>query len=318
MVAGFIDPDAGRVMLGNIDVTKLPPHKRDVGMLFQNYALFPHLTVVDNVAFGLKMRGVRRDERRRRAEQALALVRLQEYAGRYPSQLSGGQQQRVALARAIVIHPSVLLLDEPLSNLDARLRQDLRTQIRELQQQLRITTIFVTHDQEEALTLSDRVVVMNRGRVEQVGKPAEIYCNPRTRFVTEFIGSANILSGRPEARDGKPPVFVVEDGTEFAVPVDAVARSGAAAISLRPETLRIFASDDPRSAGFANRVEGIVEAITFVGPASILQVRVSKAISLRVMQPSKGAGDESADYAPRRGERLVVAWHPEWCNVISG
>ena len=170
MVAGFIDPDAGRVMLGNIDVTKLPPHKRDVGMLFQNYALFPHLTVIDNVAFGLKMRRVRRHERRRRAEQALALVRLQEYAGRYPSQLSGGQQQRVALARAIVIHPSVLLLDEPLSNLDARLRQYLRTQIRELQQQLRITTIFVTHDQEEALTMSDRVVVMNRGHVEQVGE----------------------------------------------------------------------------------------------------------------------------------------------------
>ena len=319
MVAGFVDPDKGRVILKNTDVTKRPPHQRDVGMLFQNYALFPHLTVVDNVSFGLKMRRVSRRERRRHAEEALDLVRLLDYADRYPSQLSGGQQQRVALARAIVIHPYVLLLDEPLSNLDARLRHDLRIQIRELQQQLRITTIFVTHDQEEALTISDRVVVMNQGHIEQAGEPTEIYRSPRTLFVTEFIGAANILPGRVELRDADRHVFVVAPGLEPVVAPDPEVPPGAvAAISLRPEALRIFKPDDPRCVRFTNRFNGSVDAITFLGHASMLRIGLSPATSLKVMQQSRGEGDDAADYAPSLGEHVVVAWNPEWCNLIPG
>ncbi len=253
IVAGFVQPDHGTVLLKNADVTDVPPNKRDVGMLFQNYALFPHLTAADNVAFGLRIRRVPRSERRRRVEQALDLVRLRDFAHRYPRQMSGGQQQRVALARAIVIHPSVLLLDEPLSNLDARLRQELRMEIRQLQQTLRITTIFVTHDQEEALTMSDRVVVMNHGRVEQIGSPGEIYRAPRTLFVAQFIGEANIIAGRLEPLDTRNTRLVTDTGVAFSAIAEGGISAGMTAMAtLRPESLHIFRRDDPRSERYAN------------------------------------------------------------------
>lgn len=318
IIAGFVEPDAGHVLLKNANVTRVPPYKRDVGMLFQSYALFPHRTVVDNVAFGLKMRGVGKRERRRQAQEALEQVRLGEFAERYPRQLSGGQQQRVALARAIVIRPSVLLLDEPLSNLDARLRQDLRGQIRELQQRLAITTVFVTHDQEEALTVSDRIVVMNRGRIEQVGRPAEIYRTPKTRFVTEFIGEANIIAGVLEPSSGGEVSFVANEGLEavkVAGPEERTRR--AAAISLRPEALRLFHPDDPRSLSYANRFPGTVTATTFLGAASVFRVMISSGMSLRVMQANRGDDDTFADFAPELNQPVVVAWKPEWCNVLE-
>ena len=195
MIAGFIEPTAGHVRLGGSDVTLLPPWKRNAGMVFQSYALFPHLTVAQNVAFGLEMRKLPRADIDRRVEEALALVRLGGYGGRLPRQLSGGQQQRVALARALAIRPDVLLLDEPLSNLDAKLRQEVRVEIRELQRQLGLTTVMVTHDQEEALTMADRLVVMNEGSVRQVGSQRDLYERPADRFVAGFVGRSTFLAG---------------------------------------------------------------------------------------------------------------------------
>ena len=200
MIAGFELPDSGRVHVGGKDITDLPVHRRDMGMVFQSYALFPHRTVAENVAFGLRMREVPRPEIERRVKAALAQVELTGLEERKPGQLSGGQQQRVALARALVVEPPVLLCDEPLGALDRKLRQQMQFELKELQKRLGVTLVFVTHDQEEALAMSDRIAVMNRGRVEQVGAPTEIYERPRTRFVADFIGEINILEEAGQAR----------------------------------------------------------------------------------------------------------------------
>ncbi len=204
MVGGFVPLSAGRITVSGRDVSALPPSRRNMGFVFQNYALFPHMTVAQNVAFGLQMRGVGRDKIAHKVTQVLDRVRLGSYAERYPRQLSGGQQQRVALARALVIEPDVLLLDEPLSNLDASLRQEMKIEIRQLQKSLGLTTIFVTHDQDEAMSTADRMVLMYRGRVEQAGPPAEVYARPRSQFAASFLGVANLLAG-----------IVTPDGTEF-------------------------------------------------------------------------------------------------------
>jgi putative spermidine/putrescine transport system ATP-binding protein len=317
VVAGFVPPDRGRVLLKNADVTVVPPNKRDVGMLFQNYALFPHLTAADNIAFGLRMRGVPRPQRRLRVEQALELVRLGDFGQRYPRQLSGGQQQRVALARAVVIHPSVLLLDEPLSNLDAQLRHELRTEIRQLQQTLGITTIFVTHDQEEALSMSDRVVVMNHGHVEQIGSPADIYRAPRTQFVAQFIGEANIIAGRLEPLDARNARLVTHTGVAFSITTNGGVSAGVtAAATLRPESLRVFGQHDPRSQPYANRFQGVIETVAYLGSRTMLSVRVDAAISLRVMrQEGEASQDHGADQL-RQGETVIIACSAEACRVI--
>ncbi|HEX5326358.1 MAG TPA: ABC transporter ATP-binding protein [Acetobacteraceae bacterium] len=317
IVAGFVEPDRGQVLLNNADVTDLPPNKRDVGMLFQSYALFPHLTVGDNVAFGLRMRRIPRQERRRRVAEALELVRLQDFIDRFPRQMSGGQQQRVALARAIVIHPSVLLLDEPLSNLDARLRRDMRTEIRQLQQQLGITTIFVTHDQEEALTMSDRVVVMNRGRIEQIGQPGDIYRAPQTLFVAGFIGEANFLSGSLESAPPGQVRFVTADGMALIAIADTTLHAGAPAMAtVRPESVHILRPGDPRSERYANRFTGRVEATSYLGSSTSVRVHVDPAVSLQVMQQNHEADEDRIDHAPHPGETVVIAWHAESCRVI--
>ncbi|RKP50028.1 ABC transporter ATP-binding protein [Cohnella endophytica] len=197
-IAGLTELDGGRIRLGQQDLSNLPPRNREVGMVFQSYALFPNLTVADNIEYGLKMRGVAKKERMLRCEELLALVDLEDKRGAYPQHLSGGQQQRVALARSLAVQPKLLLLDEPLSALDAKIRKNLRTEIRQIQKRLKMTTIFVTHDQEEALTLSDRICIMNHGRIVQDGSPESIYSAPRTEFVARFIGSYNVLS-RAEA-----------------------------------------------------------------------------------------------------------------------
>ena len=194
-IAGSVQPDSGRVIIGGRDVTALPPHRRNVGMVFQKYALFPHLTAAENVAYGLENRGFARDAMAARVAESLDLVALQGFDQRYPHQLSGGQQQRVAMARAIAYRPDVLLLDEPFSSLDARLRSSLRTDLRQLQRTLGITTVFVTHDQQEALALSDRLAVMNAGSVEQIGTPEAIYESPSSAFVADFVGGTNLLRG---------------------------------------------------------------------------------------------------------------------------
>jgi len=193
-LAGFVKPAAGTITLGGDDLTNVPPHRRGLGLVFQSYALFPHMSVADNVAYGLKARGVAKPERRDRVAEVLRLVGLEEFAGRRPRQLSGGQQQRVAVARALATRPRVLLLDEPLSNLDAKLRREMRTELRALQKELGITAVFVTHDQEEAMSMSDRVAVLSGGQIEQLGTPEDVYDRPATRFVAEFVGAANVVT----------------------------------------------------------------------------------------------------------------------------
>src|SRR5580704_12347318 len=232
MVAGFIEPTGGAVRLGGADVTLLPPWKRNAGMVFQSYALFPHLTVAQNVAFGLEMRKLPRADIERRVEEVLALVRLQGYGSRLPRQLSGGQQQRVALARALAIRPDVLLLDEPLSNLDAKLREEVRVEIRELQQKLGLTTVMVTHDQDEALSMADRLVVMAQGEVRQIGTQRDLYERPAGRFVAGFVGRSNFLDGKA-APDG---AFISAGGLRATF--GGTAR-GKATLAVRPEAVRI-------------------------------------------------------------------------------
>jgi len=235
MIAGFEMPDSGRVHVGGQDITDVPVHRRDMGMVFQSYALFPHRTVAQNVAFGLRMRDVSKAEIDRRVAAALAQVALTGMEERRPSQLSGGQQQRVALARALVIEPRVLLCDEPLGALDRKLRQQMQFELKELQQRLGVTLVFVTHDQEEALAMSDRIAVMNRGRVEQVGAPTEIYERPRTRFVADFIGEINLLEDGPHPR------------------------------ALRPEKIRLVPAAEAR-------LKGTVETANFLGGATLYRV----------------------------------------------
>jgi putative spermidine/putrescine transport system ATP-binding protein len=232
-VAGFVTPDAGEVAINNAVVTRVPPHRRHVGMVFQHYALFPHRTVAQNVGFGLRMQRVDRTEIARRVTDALALVQLPGHGGRYPGQLSGGEQQRVALARALVTRPAVLLLDEPLGALDKKLRDHMKIELKRLQREVGITTIYVTHDQEEALTMSDRIAVMHRGRVEQVAAPRGLYETPATTFVAGFIGNINLLSGRAAGSN------TVDCGTATLAVTGPTPAGARVAVALRPERVQL-------------------------------------------------------------------------------
>jgi iron(III) transport system ATP-binding protein/putative spermidine/putrescine transport system ATP-binding protein len=239
MIAGFLALDEGAIEVEGKPVHNLPPHKRSMGMVFQNYALFPHMTVYDNVAYGLKLRKVPRDQIRQRVQSALEMTRLEALRDRFPKQLSGGQQQRVAISRALVIEPTVLLLDEPLSNLDARLRQEMREEISLIQKQVGITTIFVTHDQEEALSISDRIAVMNEGRIEQVDTPEKIYNQPKTSFVASFIGEVNRLSGEIVCTtEQECTVHVYGNTLQLPLPPEPAGK-GPATFYIRPERMRI-------------------------------------------------------------------------------
>src|SRR5476649_56233 len=293
MVAGFIEPTAGRVRLGGADVTLLPPWERNAGMVFQSYALFPHLTVAKNVAFGLEMRKLPRADIVKRVEETLALVRLSGYGARLPRQLSGGQQQRVALARALAIRPDVLLLDEPLSNLDAKLRQEVRVEIRELQRQLGLTTVMVTHDQEEALTMADRLVVMSEGSVRQVGSQRDLYERPADRFVAGFVGRSTFLDGTVES----PGRFRTGGGLSL---VCAGGTSGKASISLRPERLEIAAA---ALAGLDNCLPGKVEFVSYLVAMIDIHVRLSPADRLVVQIANREGG-----FAPDVGQSVHVGW----------
>ncbi|MBT9281716.1 MAG: ABC transporter ATP-binding protein [Hydrogenibacillus schlegelii] len=284
IIAGFLDPDAGEVRIKGRRMNGVPPHRRGLGMVFQSYSLFPHMTVAENVEYGLRLRKIPPPERRRRVEQALALVRMEEYGRRYPRELSGGQRQRVAIARALVVEPELLLLDEPLSNLDAKLRQELRLEIKRLQHEVGVTTIFVTHDQEEALSLSDRIIVMNEGRIEQIGTPTEVYWEPATEFVFTFIGKSNVLLGKVEdARDGGRSLAVRLEGLPEASRVWARGRAvrqslpvgQAVKLYLRPERIHLSAGscandarepgDGEEAKGTRNRLAGRVIQMNFLG-----------------------------------------------------
>ncbi|MEU7617290.1 ABC transporter ATP-binding protein [Micromonospora rifamycinica] len=272
MVAGFYFPTSGRIRFGTEDVTHRPPNKRDTGMVFQNYALFPHMSVAQNVAYGLKIRKVGRAESARRIEEALGQVHLAGYGDRRIDQLSGGQQQRVALARALVIRPRTLLLDEPLSNLDAKLREETRVEIRRIQQEAGTTAIYVTHDQAEAMAMSDRIAVMESGRVRQIGAPQEIYHRPATAFVARFIGRSNVLDLPVVTATAETVTVGLPDGSETAVtaPADHGLRAGdTALVSVRPEHLGLTSVTEPGA------LTGRVTELEFTGMATNLVVEVA-------------------------------------------
>ena len=287
MIAGFEMPDEGRVFVAGADITDTPVHKRGMGMIFQSYALFPHRTVAENVAFGLRMRGLDSNVVQQRVIQVLRQVVLEGYENRTPAQLSGGQQQRVALARAIVIRPPVLLCDEPLAALDRKLRQSMQFELKQLQKELGVTLIFVTHDQEEAMAMSDRMAVMNAGRVEQLGTPMEIYHRPRTRFVADFIGEINLFEGTWQ--DG---VFSFADGR--ALPVAATAGSGRGTIAVRPERMRFTLVD----AIFKGRVE----TANFLGVQMIYRISTEDGRKLLVK-------DTSGSGVVEVGSAVGVTWN---------
>ena len=289
MIAGFVEPDAGTITVMGEDMTDRPPHRRNLGMVFQNYALFPHMTAFDNVAFGLKMRKVGSTELKRRVEQALDLVQLTQMQDRYPRQLSGGQQQRVALARAIVIEPYVLLLDEPLSNLDAKLRKAMQSELRDLQRRLGITAIYVTHDQEEAMTVSDRIVVMDHGQIMQIGAPTEVYRKPANEFVAGFIGQVNFIRGRLEtAGDGW--TFIGDLGLIIHVPYHAVhaaaRRTGVPVeLAIRPEAIAMEPPADAATAPASPH--GVVLRAVYTGASTTYQVLLDGGQILQVVDQDR-------------------------------
>lgn len=295
MIAGFERPDSGRIELDGRDVAADPPHKRPVNTVFQTYALFPFMTVWDNVAFGLRYQKASKDEMRARVGEALELVAMSDFAKRRPAQLSGGQQQRVALARALVLRPRVLLLDEPLGALDAKLRKRLQLELRAVQREVGITFVYVTHDQEEALTMSDRIAVLAEGRVEQVGGPQEIYSAPATTFVASFLGAANIFDAEVLETSDSAAVCAVF-GTRLGAAVDATTRSGPAAIVIRPERIALQAVGAPVDQG-RNVIRGTVAEVVYLGSSTQVHVDVGESTPL-VVEVSNAAGPDSVPHRP--------------------
>ena len=293
MVAGFETPDAGRVLIQGVDVTALAPGRRNAAMVFQRYALFPHLTVRQNIAFGLEMRHTARADKDKRIDEMLERVRLGAYGARLPHQLSGGQQQRVAIARALAIAPDALLLDEPLSNLDAKLRVEVRQEIRSLQQTLGLTTLLVTHDQEEAMTMADRVVVIEQGRIQQVGTPNQVYEAPANRYVAGFLGRMNFLEGRVDRG-----AFLSAAGTALQVPDG---HRGALTLGIRPERIALGDTDSPPLGAPADNTLGVtVVATVFLGSVVEIHVRTAAGEALVCHRPNTGASGALPFEAGRR------------------
>jgi spermidine/putrescine transport system ATP-binding protein len=302
MIGGFEEPTEGRIELGGIDVAPLPPYKRDVNTVFQSYALFPHLSIFENVAFGLRRRGVKGDELRSRVGEALELVGLAGLERRKPRQLSGGQQQRIALARALVNRPRVLLLDEPLGALDLKLRKEMQLELKRIQHEVGITFVHVTHDQEEAMTMADRIVIMDGGHIEQFGTPSELYERPQTPFVAGFLGVSNLLPGQIVG----PDRVRLEDGTEVAVPAATLAgRSGDVQIGVRPEKLRLGGAD-------ANTLTGTVTESAYIGVSTQYIVETpAGTVTVYVQNDRPGA-----DAVPP-SEQMTLGWDPECTFVVD-
>jgi putative spermidine/putrescine transport system ATP-binding protein len=306
MIAGFEIPTVGTIRIDGRDVTNLRPNQRNVGMMFQAYALFPNMTVAENVGFGLRVAKRPAAEITSRVDEMLQLIKLPQMGGRYPYQLSGGQQQRVALARALANKPQVLLLDEPLSALDAKIRISLREEIRAVQRELGITTIYVTHDQEEALSMSDRIVVMSEGRMEQVGTPFEIYNFPRTRFVASFVGTLNILKGK--VLDPKSGRIAVDDQEIFAARGIADAQAGEArSVALRPEAVSIG-----RNGAGSNQLQGTIEEVAFLG--AIVRIR----LRLKESAIHFDTFNNPSAPPPERGQPVTVGFSREDILVLEG
>jgi spermidine/putrescine transport system ATP-binding protein len=314
MIGGFEQPDAGVIELGGTNVAGLPPHRRDVNTVFQSYALFPHLNVADNVAYGLKRKKVDGREIRGRVKRILELVDLPGFEGRRTSQLSGGQQQRVALARALVNEPQVLLLDEPLGALDLKLRKQMQIELKGIQHEIKITFIYVTHDQEEAMTMSDRIAVMRSGRIEQIGPPEAVYERPATEFVAAFLGASNLLEGTVEAPDGEFGTVVLTSGEKVRVPAESLnGAAGRIKVGVRPEKIHLRPRDDVPG-GTDNVIEGTVHVATFVGVSNVYSVRTRSGQTMTVYAQNLGT---SADRPPSAGEEIALTWHPEHTFVVA-
>jgi len=283
LIAGFEQPTSGTVLLDGVDMSRIPPHKRQVNTVFQSYALFPFLSVEDNVAFGLRYKGISKQEGRDRAREALSLVRMGGMEKRRPAQLSGGQQQRVALARALVLNPSVLLLDEPLGALDAKLRKALQIELKALQEEVGVTFIYVTHDQEEALTMSDRIAVMSNGLIEQVGSGSDVYEEPATAWVADFLGVSNMMEGRADGHTADGACRVRVGDFEFRAERGDVSASGPVKVVIRPERVVL----EPHGTEGENRIPGMVERLVYTGPSMQLIVRLAAGVSLQVMIPNR-------------------------------
>ena len=315
MVAGFEEPSDGRILLDGTDVAGQPPFKRPTNTVFQSYALFPHLSVEDNVGFGLRRQGVGREEVRRRVAEELELVGLAREAKRKPAQLSGGQQQRVALARALVNRPAVLLLDEPLGALDLKLRKGLQIELKRIQREVGITFLYVTHDQEEALGMSDRIAVMNRGVVEQVAAPEEVYERPRTTFVAGFIGVSNLMPGRVVSANGDRAEIELDAGVRVSASAggDGLRTGERCYAVVRPEKLRIERADEP-AGGTGAHVEGIVESSLYVGTSTQFVVRLPDGVGMTVLVPN--VDEEERRRLPAAGVRVRLVWAPGHMHIV--
>ncbi len=307
MIAGFVQPSAGEIFMGGREISRVPCHKRGIGMVFQNYALFPHMTVEQNVAYPLKQRKVPANVRRERVSAALGLVQLQGMERRRPAQLSGGQQQRVALARALVYRPPVLLMDEPLGALDKRLRETLQFEIKRIHDELGITFVYVTHDQDEALLLSDRIAVFKDGRIEQVGTAEDLYERPATTFVAEFVGDSNVFHGTLAASGTS---VRLDDGRELRVPGCGASSAGrGAAVVLRPERARVLVYGEAAQPS-CQRLSGVVASVHYMGSARRIEVEIDPRRRMLVKEPA----DRPSGVHP--GDPVDVCWQAEDCAVI--
>jgi spermidine/putrescine transport system ATP-binding protein len=318
MIGGFEETTSGTIYLGEADVTGLPPFKRDVNTVFQNYALFPHLTVFENVAFGLRRKKVADSQIATQVAAMLDLVELPHYEKRKPAQLSGGQQQRVALARALINHPRVLLLDEPLGALDLKLRKQMQIELKRIQTEVGITFIYVTHDQEEAMTMSDRIAVMRAGRIEQLGTPEELYERPRTEFVAGFLGVSNLLGGSVVGRDGTFISVRVGDGTLLRAPADG-SHATTVRVGVRPEKLRVTPLQDGAGAGVAdtelNALDGTVLDASYIGVSTQYLVETHDGHKLTVYAQNLETGGAAEALAD--GQPVRLTWKPQHTFVIS-
>ena len=304
MIAGFIQPTGGEIEINNNPVTGLPPYRRDIGMTFQNYALFPHMTIFRNIAFPLKMRKIPNEEIKKKVESALELVRLSEYGNRHPRQLSGGQQQRVALARSLIFNPSVLLMHEPLGALDRKLREHMHLEIKHIQEELGITVIYVTHDQEEALTMSDSIAVMNFGKIVQVGSPSQLYEYPVNRFVADFIGKSNFIRGTYQRVDGESNGIMVVENSTFSVPLREIAQGAKIELVIRPEKVVFLESSEAEKG--TNFVKGTIEEVMYIGEATVYNIITDLNQRFVVKHPNR-AGTSIR----KKGDHLLIGWRVE-------
>lgn len=307
MIAGFIMPDAGTIKIGDVDVTYLPPNKRDLSIVFQNYALWPHMTVAENIGFGPKLAGMTRSDIDKRTKDALALTALSGLGSRFPRQLSGGQQQRVAVARALALGRSVLLMDEPLSNLDRKLRVEMRKELKELQRRLNITTVYVTHDQEEALSMSNRVAVMERGRIAGLATPEELYRNPPSEFVATFVGGVNFFDGTLKHLDSNYSMFVADDGLNFRVARKDATDEGAVRLMARPEWIELRDSAETSK----NTHPATVDFIEYLGASRKISLTTATGRQLLVQM------NDLTPTSARVGDRVSFHVAPQNLMVVK-